>query len=156
MAATLFALLSYTVVARMITAERLGAWTLLGTASFLLALSDLGLTTAVQRAVVRGDLPRARRAISLSLAVIGVCGPLAAVIAYAYLLNVPSVAGALRREVAQAAVITLLGGVIGAATYPYRGLVFASGGVRAVAKARTACTLTQLVVTAECSLPIAW
>lgn len=148
MAATLFALLSYTVVARMITAERLGAWTLLGTASFLLALSDLGLTTAVQRAVVRGDLPRARRAISLSLAVIGVCGPLSAVIAYTYLLNVPSVPDALRREVAEAAVITLLGGVIGAATYPYRGLVFASGGVRAVAKARTACTLTQLVVTA--------
>ena len=132
----------------MITAEKLGAWTLLGTASFLLALSDLGLTTAVQRAVVRGDHALARRTISLSLLVIGVCGPTAAVITYAYLLNVPSLPAALRPEVAEAAVITLIGGVIGAATYPYRGLVFASGGVRAVAKARTAFTLTQLLVTA--------
>ncbi|HEY0097031.1 MAG TPA: hypothetical protein VGB96_22075, partial [Archangium sp.] len=52
---TVTGLLTISLVVHALGPEGLGAWALLGTASFLLGLSDLGLNIAVQRAAARPD-----------------------------------------------------------------------------------------------------
>jgi O-antigen/teichoic acid export membrane protein len=144
-AATLTSLVVYTVVARTLKAEKLGAWSLLGTVSFLLTVTDLGLTTAVQRAAVAGDEVRARRAVALTLVPLATLGPVVAVASYTLLLGIHSASPEVQRDVSRAAVVVLLAGVVSSLGAPYRGFAYARGRGNALAAARTVQALVHLV-----------
>lgn len=132
------------ILGRALGAEALGAWTLLGTASFVLGIADLGLTTSVQRAVAAGDIPAARRAIGLAVAAIALVAPTLAIGAIALFdVSLPASLPSARA----ATVTALAGGVVAALAFPYRGYVLVRGGMRALALARGAASATQLVVT---------
>jgi O-antigen/teichoic acid export membrane protein len=145
-AATLASLVVYTVIARTLKAENLGAWSLLGTVSFLLAITDMGLTTAVQRAAVAADAPRARRAVALTLVPLCTLGPVAAIASYTLLLGIQSDSPELQRDISRAAVVVLLSGWISSLGTPYRGFAYARGKVNAIAAARAVQALTHLAV----------
>lgn len=68
-------LLSFALVGRLLGGHALGAWAILGTLGFLLGLSDLGTSTAVQRAEVRRDPEGVRRAFGIALASVMITGP---------------------------------------------------------------------------------
>lgn len=146
-AATLAGVVSFTVISRKLSEDALGAWALLGAAAFLIGLADLGLTAVVQRATVAKDDARARRVLSLSLFVLAVLLPVAAIISYLFLIDMDGAGPALRDEIRVAAVIVLAAGMVMGWFGPYRGYVFARGGVRDVARARTAGAVAQLIVT---------
>jgi O-antigen/teichoic acid export membrane protein len=146
-AAALAGLLIYPLIARALSAELLGAWALLSTAGFLLALSDLGLTTAVQRAAVTEDHARARRAVALALVVVSAVAPTFAALSYFFLIDVPGLASAVGPSARAAAAVVLVAGAVSALAYPYRGFVLARGGVAAIATARAASSIVQLLVT---------
>lgn len=137
----------YPIIARLLSAELLGAWALISTAGFLVALSDLGLTTAVHRAAVTSDHDRARRAVAMALLSITLVAPVVAVLSYAFLLHIPNLPPEFLEEVRHAAAVVLVGGVIAAVAYPYRGFVIARGGITSIASARAASALIQLTVT---------
>ncbi|WP_437681774.1 hypothetical protein [Sorangium sp. So ce131] len=145
-AAMVATLVAYTVMARWLQAEKLGAWSLLGTISFQLVLSDLGLTTAVQRAAVAADEERARRAVALALVPLCTLGPLAAAASYLWFLGIAGESAELQADISRAAVFALAGGVISALGTPYRGYIMARGRANAVAYARTVQAFTQLLV----------
>jgi O-antigen/teichoic acid export membrane protein len=121
-------LVAYSLLARVLGPERLGAWVLVGTSSFLLNLTDLGLGAAVQRAAVAGDLERARRALGLALVPLCTLAPLAAIVAYAALCDIPSAPIEVQRDLDRAAWLALAAGLIAALGAPYRGYVIARGG----------------------------
>ncbi|MGK3994388.1 lipopolysaccharide biosynthesis protein [Sorangium sp. So ce1024] len=147
-AAMVAGLVVYTVMARWLKAEKLGAWSLLGTISFQLAIADLGLTTAVQRAAVAADAARARRAVALALVPLCTLGPLAAGASYLWFLGVGGESAELQEDISRAAVLVLVGGVVSALGTPYRGYIMARGRANAVAYARTAQAVTHLAVVA--------
>jgi hypothetical protein len=135
-------------VARRLGPDALGAWALLGTASFLLGAADLGLSTAVQRAAVQRDPAPARRVTALALLAIAVVAPTAAVLSYVFLLDVPGAAPALRADVDRAGVLVMIAGVVAAAAFPYRGFALVRGGMRALAGAKAAAAAAQVTITA--------
>lgn len=145
--ATLAGVVSFTVISRKLSEDALGAWALLGAAAFLIGLADMGLTAVVQRATVAKDDARARRVLSLALLVLAVLLPIASIVSYLFLIDIDGAGPELRHEIRIAAVIVLLAGIIMGWFGPYRGYVFARGGVRDVARARTAGAIAQLVVT---------
>jgi O-antigen/teichoic acid export membrane protein len=144
--AALAGLLTYPIIARVLDDDGLGAWALLGAASFLLSLTDLGLTTSVQRAAVTDDQPRARRLVALSLAVVAATVPVVGVLAYFFLIDLPAdTSPELVVDSRRAAVVALVAGGVMAFTGPYRGFVYARGGIRHVANARTAASVLQVL-----------
>jgi hypothetical protein len=146
-AAALSALMVYPIIARVLSAELLGAWALLSTAGFLLSLSDLGLTTAVHRAAVTDDHARARRAVGLALFAVATVAPPVAMLTYAFLIDIRSLSEASPGGVGSAAAVVLVAGVIAALAGPYRGFALARGGVARIASARAVSAMTTLAVT---------
>ena len=144
--AALAGLLTYPIVARVLDADGLGVWALLGAAAFMLSLADLGLTTAVQRSAVTPDDERTRRTVRLALLVL--CGtlPVISVIAYFLLLDLPDADPALRADAARAAVVAVLAGCVMAIGAPYRGFALARGGVRMLANAKLLASVIQVVL----------
>jgi O-antigen/teichoic acid export membrane protein len=135
-------------VARRCGADALGVWAMLAAMTLLLALCDMGLTTAVHRAAVARDEGRARRMVGLSLFAVVVVAPLAAAGSYAFLLDLPDSASLpLRVDASRASLLVLAGGVLGALTAPYRGFVLVRGGIQSLARARAVGAVTQVVVT---------
>ncbi len=144
--AAIAGLLTYPIIARVLDDDGLGVWALLGAASFLLSLTDLGLTTSVQRAAVAKEDERARRLLALALAVVGASVPLVGIIAYFFLIDLPAeTSPALVADARRAAVVALVAGGVLAVTGPYRGFVFARGGIRYVANARTTASVLQVL-----------
>jgi O-antigen/teichoic acid export membrane protein len=134
-------------VGRMLGAEALGAWALLGTGSFLIGIADLGMSTSVQRAAVRPDHQATRRAVGLSLLAISIVAPLAALGSFFVLIDIPGVSATLRASLAGAGITVLVAGAIGAIAVPYRGFTLARGGVGALARARSAASAAQVLIT---------
>ena len=135
-------------VARRLGPDALGAWALLGTASFLLGVTDLGLSAAVQRAAARPEVEPARRLVGLALLVVATLAPLAACLSLGFLLDVPGAAPALRADVARAGAVAMSAGVVGALAFPFRSFALVRGGMRCLAEARAASSAAQVVVTA--------
>lgn len=146
--AGLAGLLTYPVIARVVSSESLGAWSILASASFLPLLTDLGLTTAVQRAAVREDEGRTHRAVTLALFFVFSLSPLVVAGLYFFFLDIGDASPALRADVARAAWVTLAGGMLAAYTAPFRGFIIVRGRVRVAANARLAASLTQVAVVA--------
>jgi O-antigen/teichoic acid export membrane protein len=133
------------ILARTLGAEGLGAWTLVGTTSFLLGVADLGLGTCVQRAVAARDDDTARRLVGLALGVVAVVAPTLAVVAFFWL----SAAVPVHVPGARLATAIALGaGVVSAASFPLRGFLLMKGGMRDLAYARALASAAQLGVTA--------
>lgn len=134
------------VVARSLGAAGLGAWTLLGTSSYLLGLADLGLATVVQRRLVaseEAERTRAAPTFALSLGVVALAAPVLAAITAALVLATVPRSGAMTCATA----IALAGGVLGAFTFPVRAALLVRGGVREVSLARAAGAALQVAVT---------
>lgn len=146
--AGLAGLLTYPVIARVVSAEGLGAWAILASASFLPLLTDLGLTTAVQRAAARGDEGRTRRALALALFFIFSLAPLVVLALYLFFLDVGDATPALQADVGRAAWITLAGGMLAAYAAPFRGFIIVRGRVKVAANARLGASLTQVAIVA--------
>ena len=66
-ASMLATFLTVPIIARQFGADSLGAWTLIVSGGLLLTLSDLGLSTAVRRAVLAGNDRHAFRALKRAL-----------------------------------------------------------------------------------------
>lgn len=141
-------LLTIPLVARALGADGLGAWALVGTASFVLAIADLGLSTAVQRAAAQGNMDKARHTVGLALTTILVVAPLLAIVGGFGLSELPTTSASLRHDLPLATALALLGGAIAAFAYPYRALLLVKGGVRPVARARTVGAVAQVAITA--------
>ena len=133
-------------VARALGAEGVALWSLLGTASFLLGLSDLGLGTAAQRAIARGDDRRCGERLGLSLVAIAIVGTAAAFGVAAWLIGLET-AAAVRRDLLLALGFGLTAGLIGAVAGPYRLLAVVVGELGALARARAAGAAVQLALT---------
>ncbi len=146
--AGLAGLLTYPVIARVVKDDGLGAWSILATISFVPLLTDLGLTTAVQRAAARLDEERTRRALSLALFFIFSLTPLVVVGLYPFFLDVGDATPELQADVARAAWLTLAGGTLAGYTAPYRGLIIVRGRVKLAANARLGASLTQVAIVA--------
>jgi O-antigen/teichoic acid export membrane protein len=135
-------------VVRTMGAEGLGAWALLGTTGFLLGLSDLGLSVAVQRAASRPDDAATRRLVSLTFLVVAVVCPCLAVCAHASFLRLPSASAALQADLSRAALPVLVAGLGGSLASPLRSLLLVRGAFGALAWARAAASLLQVGLTA--------
>lgn len=146
--AALAGLLTYPIVARVLEADGLGVWALLGAAAFLLNLADLGLTTSIQRSAVTEDHARTRRLVRLALLVLCITLPVIGVIAYVLLLDIPEADPALRADAARAAVVAVLGGAVMAIGSPFRGFTLARGGVRLLANAKLLASVLQVILIA--------
>lgn len=148
-AAALAGLLTIPLIARRLGVEGLGAWALIGTASFLLGLSDLGLATAVHRAAaLRADPARARRVVGTAVLAILIVAPILAGIAYPLLLDLPGTSGALGRDMARAMLIAFPAGIAGALGSPFRAFALVRGGIAGLARARALASIAQVGVTA--------
>ncbi len=134
------------VIAHYLDGDRMGAWALLGAAGFLVGFVDLGLATAVQRSAVTDDDERTRRLVGLSISTQLLLLPLFVLAAFFFLTDLPGAPGAVQREATPTAVLVLAGGALLGLGQPYRMFVFARGGVRQIATARTAGAVTQVVV----------
>jgi hypothetical protein len=140
-------LLVIPLVARRLGADGLGAWAILGTASFFLGVADLGTATAVQRAAVREDAEATRRIVGASLGIIALVAPLAALVGALFLVDLPGASAALARDLRLAAPVALAGGVVAAYAFPLRAFALAKGGVGDVALARAGGAIAQLGTT---------
>jgi O-antigen/teichoic acid export membrane protein len=81
------------IIAHQLGADALGAWVLVVSGAMLVQLSDLGLSTAVRRAVLAGDDERALRSLARAIKSAVVVGGLAIFIARFLIGNVEGVAG---------------------------------------------------------------
>lgn len=135
-------------VARACGPDALGVWAMMATLSLLLALCDLGLTTAVHRSAVTPDHERTRRLVGLSVLVTAALAPLVALVAYVFLLDVPGATPELRADASRAAVLVLAGGVAAAFTVAHRGFVLVRGGMQSLARARAVGAGLQIAITA--------
>jgi hypothetical protein len=136
-------------VAYKLGSDALGAWTLLGTASFVLGLADLGTSVAVQRLGVRAGAEarlRACRGVAVSLTVVLVVLPVLCWLSYALLLDVPVLEAALAAT-PEAPALVLAAGAIAALAFPFRGFVLARGGIQQLAWARIWASLAQVGIT---------
>jgi O-antigen/teichoic acid export membrane protein len=142
------ALLMTPILVRSIGVARMGFWSLLGTSAFLVGLSDLGLTAATLRIAAGSDPGAAKRAARLaslvtaavSLPVVLGCG--------AWLLGVVhQLPRAQWRDAQIAVALALVAGIANAACQPARAYAQGQGRLVLLAKARTAGTVAQLMVT---------
>ncbi len=131
-------------VARRLGDAALGYWSVLGTASFLLGVADLGLSSAIQRALARDDRARAatllRAALPLVLVVASALGLLA-------VLLLPPARGLDPADVRRATALVLFAGVAGAYAFPFRATVLVSVGTRPLGLARALGATVQIVAT---------
>ncbi len=134
--AALVGLVTFPLLTRLLDTETLGAWMIIGQASFFIALADLGLTTSVQRAAVGEDPGLSHRTLSLALLVCAVLLPFLALGAFGIVTAMVGTSGPLGRSVLTAAPVALLGGVAGGLAAPIRGFVVARGNADAIALAR--------------------
>lgn len=148
--AGLAAIATFPALTRLLDTEELGTWMIIGQASFLIALADLGLTTVVQRAAVTADREHAHRMVGLALLVASVVTPPLALGALALVLLLAEGSGLSGGLVLGAASIALLGGIVGGLTGPLRGFVLARGAAMRVANARLAYALVFLAVVVTC------
>jgi O-antigen/teichoic acid export membrane protein len=139
-------LLVVPLVARTLGAEALASWAVLGTASFLLGVADLGTSVTVQRAAMSGQHGGGARAARLSMTVV-VSVALALAIAMRSELVLPGVAPELARDVRAATLPVLGAGLAAALLGPLRGLLLAHGDLRGLASSRVLSALAQLVLT---------
>lgn len=137
-----------TLVVRSLGAEGLGAWAVLGTAGFLVGLSDLGLSIAVQRAAAAGDDAATRRLVRLTLLVVALVCPCLAACFYVFLLQAPADAGALRQDLARAAFPALTAGLAGSLAAPIRSFLLVRGAFSRLVWARAAASGIQVALTA--------
>jgi O-antigen/teichoic acid export membrane protein len=128
--------------------EGLGAWALLGTTGFLLGLSDLGLSIAVQRATARSDEAATRRLVGLTNLVVLVVCPCMSAAAYFLLFRLPSASAALQADVDRAAPLALVAGLAGSLGAPLRAFLMMRGAFGPLAWARAAASAVQVGVTA--------
>ncbi len=135
-------------IARILGAEALGAWAIIGTLALFLRLSDLGLTTVVQRAAASSDRAAASEAIGLCLLSVAVLAPLLGAASFVGLEQLPGASEKLRRELPAAAAIALAGGLAGAWASPFRGFLLARGALQALARSRLASAVVQIAVSA--------
>lgn len=138
------AFLVYPLIARFLTDEELGIWTLIGAAGFALVLIDIGLSTAVRRSAVTDDDARTRRLVSLTLFVIAALLPAAAFVYWFVLLDFSDASAELRRDGNHAAWVMFAGAVAGAWVTPYIDFNYAKGEGDTVAKARLIAAFAQL------------
>lgn len=141
-------ILTVALVARALGPDALGAWAMMATMGLLLSLCDLGITTAVHRAAVASDHGRTRRMVGLALLATAILSPIAALGSYAFLRDIPGASPELLADASRALVLVLAGGVAGALSAPYRAFVVVRGGMQALARARAAGALLQVIVTA--------
>ncbi|WNG29879.1 hypothetical protein F0U62_42105 [Cystobacter fuscus] len=137
-------------VARSMGAEGLGAWAVLSTTGYLMALSDLGLSVAVQRTAARPDHAATRRMISLALLVVSVVCPILSLGAYALMVWLPSADQnvALQADVARAALPMLFAGLVGSLVNPIRGFLIMRNDFPVLARARAYASAIQVALTA--------
>ncbi len=141
-------LLTIPLVVRAMGADGVAAWTLLGVAAFALGVADLGMGVAIQRAAARGDQDAVRRAIGISITTVLVIAPLLALGSYTFLLDLESAPAALAADLARAAPVALVGGVVAALAFPFRALAVVRGAMRPLAWARGLASALQIGVTA--------
>lgn len=131
-------------VARRLGDAALGYWSVLGTASFLLGVADLGLSSAIQRAVARDDRARAATLLRAALPVVligaSVLGLLAA-------LLLPPARGLDPHDVRRATALVLLAGIAGAYAFPFRAQLLVSVGARPLGLARALGATVQIAAT---------
>ncbi len=147
-AQTVAGLLTISLVVRALGPEGLGAWALLGTTGFLVGLSDLGLSIAVQRAAARTDEAATHRLIRLTVGVVLLVCPFVCLGAYFLLLRLPAEMGALQAEFSLAALPTLAAGLVGSLVAPLRSLLLMRGAFTSLTWARTAASTVQVTLTA--------
>jgi O-antigen/teichoic acid export membrane protein len=145
--AALGGLVTFAVIARVLERDALGAWQLLGATAFFVGFADLGLSTAVERASVRNDPERTRRTVALALSVMSLVIPLAAMLSYTLVLDVPKGAERIRPEIKSAGLITVAAGALFAWGQPYRFFAVAKGRLRSIAGARMVGSATQALLT---------
>ena len=134
------------VIAHFLDGERMGAWALLGAAGFLVGFVDLGLATAVQRSAVTEEHGRTRRLVGLSLGAQALLLPVFFLVAWLFFVDVSGASAEVQEEIADATWLVLAAGAFLGLSQPYRMFVFARGGVRQVANARTVAALLQVTV----------
>ncbi|HEX8705691.1 MAG TPA: hypothetical protein VF815_43050, partial [Myxococcaceae bacterium] len=147
-AQTVAGLLTISLVVRTLGPEGLGAWALLGTTGFLVGLSDLGLSIAVQRAAARPDDAVTHRLIRLTMGVVLIVCPCMSLGAYLLLLRLPAELGTLQAEFTHAVLPTLAAGLLGSLVAPLRSLLLMRGAFSSLAWARAAASTVQVALTA--------
>jgi O-antigen/teichoic acid export membrane protein len=147
-AQTLAGLITLPLIVRALGPEGLGAWALLGTTSFLVGLSDLGLSVAVQRAAARSEDAVTRRLLRLTTLVVAIVCPCLSACAYALLLRLPSASEALQADVSRAAFPALVAGLVGSLMAPLRAFLLMRAAFPSLAWARTAASTAQVGLTA--------
>ncbi|ATB42800.1 hypothetical protein CYFUS_008279 [Cystobacter fuscus] len=136
-------------VARSMGAEGLGAWAVLSTTGYLMALSDLGLSVSVQRTAARPDHAATRRMIRLALLVVSIVCPLLSVGAYALMVWLPSEQNTvLQADVARAALPMLFAGLVGSLANPIRGFLIMRNDFPVLARGRAYASAVQVALTA--------
>ncbi|HJL03816.1 MAG TPA: polysaccharide biosynthesis C-terminal domain-containing protein [Polyangiaceae bacterium LLY-WYZ-15_(1-7)] len=143
LAATAAGLVIVPLVGHRLGAEALGLWALLGTAAALPGLADLGLTTAVQRAIVAGERARSHALVGLALRTNALLAPLVALALFPLLVAVPPTPRA--GELHLAAALVLLAAGLTALAAPFRGVAIARGGLRPLARARALAAALQVI-----------
>ena len=148
-AATLVAgFVTIPILARTLGASRLGFWTLLGTAAFLLGLCDLGLNTATLRAAAGTDPRHAKqvaRIAALSTAMLGI--PAVAACAWWLFGAARALPIEQQGDARLAVIIALSGGALSAISQSARSYAQGQGRIVALAWARAAGVLVQLTLT---------
>ncbi len=134
----------YPLIARFLTDEELGVWTLIGAAAFALVLVDLGLSTAVRRSAVTEDDERTRRLVALTLFVVTALLPVAACVYWFVLLDFSDAPLHLRHEGNRAAWIMFVGAVANTWVTPFIDYNYAKGQGDTVARARMIYALINL------------
>ena len=147
-AQTVAGLLTVSLVVRALGPEGLGAWALLGTTSFLVGLSDLGLGIAVQRAAARREEAVTRGLIHLTMRVVLIVCPCMCLGAYLLLLRLPAEVATLQAELTRAALPALAAGLLGSLGSPLRALLLMRGAFTTLAWTRAAASTAQVVLTA--------
>lgn len=136
-------------VARSLGADGLGAWAVLSTTGYLMVLSDLGLSVAVQRTAARADVAATRRMMALTLLVVSIVCPLLCAGAYAMLLWLPDSQNAvIQADVARAAIPMLIAGLVGAVANPVRSYLIMRNVFPVIARARAYASGAQVIITA--------
>ena len=147
LASAVSGIVTVAVVARVLGANRLGAWSVIGAAAFLVGLADMGLSTPLQRSALTGDAARTRRIFGFALAVVSLASPALVLGAFVVVLRTLSSPELARGEVVTAAAIALAGGLVGALGFPVRALLLVRGGVRHASASRAVGAVVQLVLT---------
>jgi len=134
-------------VARRLGAELYGAWALLGTTSFLVGLSDLGLSVSLMRVAARLDNDATRRLIRLTFLVVWLVGPCFCAIGYALLLRPSNASASLQADLDVAAPVALAAGLVGTLGAPLRAFLLIRGAFKPLTWARTSASVVQVAVT---------